>query len=207
LIGRFLKKFNVNTLTSSLISIAISAAEILTMESNTYVNHDQKTCEGQIRHCSFYTFGLLLFSTLNVIFGTTGFVTSAFKSISEISFSSGRTVQAENRPAFDVSKGGDRFFVLNHMHSVANQRCTIKVMQQNQLNQPGSPCQSYGDYLIYTKYDGDRQIIFGQINGRSIDSKVVIVPNEWHNGEWRVASVPGFDWAEASRILAAGNAR
>lgn len=154
----------------------------------------------------FYTFLLLLFTVTNAIFGTTGYIKNLFTGISEaVTSTVERPVQTENKSVFDVSKGGDRFFVLTHMNSVADQRCTLKVMKENRLNQPGSPCQSYGDYLIYTEFDGDQQIILGFVKDRLIETKVVIVPNEWRNGEWRIAAVPGFDWSEAARILAAGN--
>jgi hypothetical protein len=155
----------------------------------------------------FYAFALFLGSVLNAVFGTGTLIKDAANGLASIDLSPSKKVATgENRPAFDVGKGGDRFFVLNYMTSVANQNCTIQVMKQNQLNKPGSPCQSFGDHLIYTKLDGDRQIVLGVINGRNIETKAVIVPNEWQNGEWRVAAIPGFDWTEAARILAAGNA-
>lgn len=155
----------------------------------------------------FHTFALLTFSILNTVLGTGSFISDTVRELASIDLSSlTRIAESENRPIFDVEKGGDRFLVLNHMNSVADQRCTIKIMKQGLLNKPGSPCQSYGDYLIYTKFEGGQQIILGVIKGRDIENKAVIVPNEWHNGEWRVASVPGFDWALAARILEAGNA-
>jgi hypothetical protein len=155
----------------------------------------------------FYTFALLVGSTLNAVLGTGAFLSDTVKQVASIDFKStpSRTQTQENLPIFDVSKGGDRFFVLNFMNSVADHRCTINVMKQDLLNKPGSPCQSYGNYLVYTKMDGDRQIVLGVVKGRYIETKAVIVPNEWHLGEWRVAAVPGFDWAEAAEILSAGN--
>lgn len=167
----------------------------------------KKHAKARFGNAVFYTFALLVGTVLNVTFGTGAFISDTVKGLASIDLSSSKKVaQEENRPIFDVEKGGDRFFVLNYMNSVADQRCTIKIMKQDLLNKPGSPCQSYADHLIYTKFDGDRQIILGVIKGRNIETKAVIVPNEWQNGEWRVAAVPGFDWAEAARILAAGNA-
>ena len=155
----------------------------------------------------FFTVALFVGCVANAILGTGDFLKNAASTLASIDLSSSKkAAQSENRPAFDVSKGGDRFFVLNYMTSVANQNCTIKVMKQDLLNKPGSPCQSFGNHLIYTKLDGDKQIVLGVINGRNIETKAVIVPGQWQNGEWRVAAIPGFDWAEAAQILSAGNA-
>jgi hypothetical protein len=166
----------------------------------------QKHAKARFGSAVFYTYALFIGCTMSGVLGTS-FVSDTLKGLASIDpLSSSQVAQEENRPAFDVQKGGDRFFVLNYMNSVADQSCTIKIMKQDLLNKPGSPCQSYGDHLIYTKFDGDRQIILGKVNGRNIETKAVIVPNEWQNGEWRVAAIPGFDWAEAARILAAGNA-
>ncbi len=155
----------------------------------------------------FYTFALFLGCVSNAVFGTGAFLKDTASTLSSIDLSGSRKAsQMENRPAFDVSKGGDRFYVLNYMTSVADQNCTIQVMRQNLLNKPGSPCQSFGNYLVYTKRDGDREIVLGVINGRNIETKAAITPGQWKDGEWRVATIPGFDWSEAARILAAGNA-
>lgn len=166
----------------------------------------KKHAKARFGNAVFCTFALLVGSALTTVLGAGSFISDTVKGLASIDLSAKKVAREENRPVFDVGKGGDRFFVLNHMNSVADQRCTIKIMKQDLLNKPGSPCQSYGDYLIYTKFDGDKQIILGEIKGRTIESRAVIVPNEWQNGEWRVAAVPGFDWAEAARILAAGNA-